>query len=148
MSKKKLPETAPLSDSAQAENGMGAVSQHNSQSQVRRDYADPDYIPPASEPFAQVRYDVSRKDVGDDLFDDSDVGPNSAGKSGGRNGSKPGAKPGAKRRSSNMSLSLKSGLPLTGGVLFGLTTVLIFAGAHYLLSDKSARKRIAYSVRA
>lgn len=132
-----IAETAPLSDSAQAEVGMGAVSQHNSQSQVRRDYADPDYIPPASEPFAQVRYDVSRKDVGDDLFDDSNDGPNTAGKSGARNGSISGAKPAAKRRSSNMSLSLKSGLPLTGGVLFGLTTVLIFAGATIFFLTKA-----------
>lgn len=130
-------ETAPLSDSANADDGRGAVSQHNSQSQVSRDYADPDYIPPASEPFAQVRYDVSRKDVGDDLFDDSNDGPNTAGKSGARNGSISGAKPAAKRRSSNMSLSLKSGLPLTGGVLFGLTTVLIFAGATIFFLTKA-----------
>ncbi|MDP3508799.1 MAG: tetratricopeptide repeat protein [Candidatus Melainabacteria bacterium] len=122
-----IAETAPLSDSAQAEVGMGAVSQHNSQSQVRRDYADPDYIPPASEPFAQVRYDVSRKDSGDDLFDESGdrPAPKSAGKAG------------TKRRSSNMSLNLKSGMPLTGGVLFGLTTVLIFAGATIFFLTKA-----------
>ncbi|MBA4079627.1 MAG: hypothetical protein C0508_31680, partial [Cyanobacteria bacterium PR.023] len=118
-------ETAPLSDSANADDARGAVSPHNSQS--NRNYADPDYIPPASEPFAQVRYDVSRKDSGDDLFDESGErpAPKSAGKAA------------TKRRSSNMSLNLKSGMPLTGGVLFGLTTVLIFAGATIFFLTKA-----------
>lgn len=118
-------ETAPLSDSANADDGRRAVSPHNSQQ--NRNYADPDYIPPASEPFAQVRYDVSRKDSGDDLFDES----------GERPAPKSAAKAGTKRRSSNMSLNLKSGMPLTGGVLFGLTTVLIFAGATIFFLTKA-----------
>ncbi|MBP9092700.1 tetratricopeptide repeat protein [bacterium] len=126
-----IAETAPLSDSASAEAGKRAVSHSNSQS--GKNYADPDYIPPASEPFAQVRYDVSRKDAGDDLFDDSGDGPSSSGKS----TAKAGAKTGSKRRSSNMSLSLKSGMPLTAGLLFGLTTVLIFAGATIFFLTKA-----------
>jgi tetratricopeptide (TPR) repeat protein len=133
-------ETVPLSDSATAEADKRAVSLSNSESS--KNYADPDYIPPASEPFAQVRYDVSRKDVGDDLFDDSAesedrLGAKSSGKPGAKPGSKPGSKSGSKRRSSNMSLSLKSGMPLTGGLLFGLTTVLIFAGATIFFLTKA-----------
>lgn len=125
-------ETAPLSDSANADDGRRAVSTHN------RNYADPDYIPPASEPFAQVRYDVSRKDSGDDLFDDfSESGARPGSKLDRKPGSNSGAKPGEKRRSKNMSLSLKSGMPLTGGVLFGLTTILIFAGATIFFLTKA-----------
>ncbi len=135
-----IAETAPLSDSASAEAGKRAVSHSNSQ--PGKNYADPDYIPPASEPFAQVRYDVSRKDVGDDLFDDSAEsedrsGARSSGKDGSKTGSKTESKPGSKRRSRNMSLNLKSGMPLTGGVLFGLTTVLIFAGATIFFLTKA-----------
>ncbi|CAN5200433.1 hypothetical protein BH11CYA1_BH11CYA1_39560 [soil metagenome] len=127
-------ETAPLSDSAKAEAGKGAVSQHN------QDYANPDYIPPASEPFAQVRYDVSRKDVDDDLFEESSADKSNRSNKSDRSdssGSRSDAKANSKRRSSNMSLNLKSGMPLTGGVLFGITTVLIFAGATIFFLTKA-----------
>ncbi|MFA6209928.1 MAG: tetratricopeptide repeat protein [Candidatus Obscuribacterales bacterium] len=135
-----IAETAPLSDSASAEAGKRAVSQHNLQPQVSTDYADPDYTPPATEPFAQVRYDVSRKDVVTDFDgEENDQASENRRRSKKKNDSneKSNLAPGAKRRSSNMSLSLKSGLPLTGGVLFGLTTVLIFAGATIFFLTKA-----------
>ncbi len=66
----------------------------------------------------KIRYDVSRKDVVVEFDQDFD-------------------KPGGKRRSRNMKLDLKSGMPITAGVLFGLTTLLIFAGATIFFLTKT-----------
>jgi len=72
----------------------------------------------AAQENKKIRYDVSRKDVVVEFDQDFE-------------------KPGAKRRSANMKLDLKSGMPITAGVLFGLTTLLIFAGATIFFLTKA-----------
>lgn len=83
------------------------------------------------EPVAKVHYDAARKsadynkDYGKDFGKDfGDFG-------------KEFENPGDKRRSRSKNLNLRSGIPMTGGVLFGIVTVMIFAGATIFFLTKS-----------